>query len=117
MYLLTLPGVTTGTTGDEENIRCFKLKRFDGPGFSPAQLKIDNRIVSNINEVRSYHVDDVEYLNIVKTTGGRLEGIKYNLDYPYWIEIYLKEDRNTKKNYVNVTDDDLDVDTIDETEE
>ena len=100
MYLLTLPGVTTGTTGDEENIPCFKLKKIDGPGFSSAQLKIDNRIVSNINDVRSYHVDDVEYLNIVKTTGGRLEGIKYNLDYPYRIEIYLKEDRNTRKNYV-----------------
>ena len=102
MYLSTLPGITTGITGDEENIRCFKLKKIDGPGFTPAQLRIDNRIVSNINDVRSYNVDDVEYLNIIKITGGRLDstGIKYNFDYPYRIEIYLKEDRNIKKNYV-----------------
>ena len=101
MYLSTLPGITTGTTGDEENIRCFKLKKIDGPGFTPAQLRIDNRIVSNINEVRSYNVDDVEYLNIVKTTGGKDGDAGINmLDYPYRIEIYLKEDRNTKKNYM-----------------
>ena len=102
MYLSTLPGITTGTTGDKENIRCFKLKKIDGPGYSPAQLRIDNRIVSNINDVRPYNVDDVEYLNIVKITGGILDsaGIKYMLDYPYRIEIYLKEGRNTKKNYV-----------------
>ncbi|HJB84932.1 MAG TPA: hypothetical protein IAA13_05435 [Candidatus Alistipes merdigallinarum] len=101
MYLSTLPGITTGTTGDEENIRCFKLKKIDGLGFTPAQLRIDNRIVSNINEVRSYNVDDVEYLNIVKTTGGKDGDAGINmLDYPYRIEIYLKEDRNTKKNYM-----------------
>ena len=97
-YIRRIPNV------NYERSRILTVKKTAAPKYIPAQLKINNMIINNIDYLHRYTVDDVEYIHVVRMWDLRLnkseeESDVLKPDYPYRVEIILKESAGIERDF------------------